>query len=259
MCQNIPYLARRSNSATWPTESGLHKTWTCICSWLQKSSLVWKVLLFFVLRRSGNFHFAPHERHDTLVYRAISSRAARTLRSNLSPSVTQHHGNVSKLLLRYTFWYRKGTNEVWTKQNRIKSGKTLNRGGLHISGRNNDKHFSSTHKKKSRTHQIIHRRSKKKTNPKKRLVSQHHCVTHPCTAAVASSLLLEWMPFTIWPAFQLPTPPVCSCVMVLYVMVGWIPQLCQSLLLPRRSEYVHAWARLPPHLPWAPGPAFFLF
>lgn len=43
----------------------------------------------------------------------------------------------------------------------------MNRGGLHISGRNNDKHFSSTHKKKSRTHQIINRRSKTKKQPQK--------------------------------------------------------------------------------------------
>lgn len=256
MCQNIPYLARRSNSAMWPSESGLHKTWTCICSWLQKSTLVWKVQLFFVRHRSENFRFPLHERHDTLVYRAISSRAARTLRSNLSSSVTQHHGNVSKLLLCYTFWYWTGTNEVWTKQNRIKLEKNwIEEAFISVAGT-----MTSTlaaHIKRQNTQHYTQKKQKK--TPKKRLVSQHQCVTHPCTAAVASSLSLECMPFTIWPAFQLPTPPVCSCVMVLYVMVGWIPQLCQSLLLPRRSEYVHARARLPPHLPWAPGPPFFFF
>lgn len=75
-------------------------------------------------------------------------------------------------------------------------------------------------KKAEHTKLYAEEAKKKRNNPKKRLVSQHQCVTHPCTAAVASSLLLECMPFTIWPAFQLPTPSVCSCVMVLYVMVG---------------------------------------
>lgn len=62
-------------------------------------------VLFFVLHCSGDFCFPPDERNDTLVYRSIGLCAARTLRSNLSPSVTRHHGNVSKLglTLCYTF------------------------------------------------------------------------------------------------------------------------------------------------------------
>lgn len=50
----------------------------------------------------------------------------------------------------------------------IKSGKTLNRGGLHISGRNNDKHFSSTHKKKKQnTPNYTQKKQKKKKQPQK--------------------------------------------------------------------------------------------
>lgn len=142
--QNITYLGTRTNSVMWPSEFDLYKTWNkvkvswtsqtqrmwnclriwplpwgssghqryCSCSRLQQSSLVWKVQMLFVLQCSVDDCFPLDERYDTLVYPAISFCATRTPSSNLSLSVRQHHGNVSKLVLCSTFWYRARISEV---------------------------------------------------------------------------------------------------------------------------------------------------